>query len=234
MNWPLPLANLVLLAGAAFLAAEMIGKLAGKMEADGIVRVMSAAGMVLIIAAPFMHGQSGDTRAQPGNGIVSTVLLRNFSSGSPAAALTEDVRLAWESFRLPDDAQPNNNGTIGPFCCTGRTVTITRYDGVPVGYAYFYGWNGQAYMCGGRSVAPSIEILVSALSNLTDPNSESRQGSISFLAKEMSPGASRSARVGALEFKVTILQAKQVNFRGGTYFDMGSVAARLDASIPNR
>jgi hypothetical protein len=235
MDWLSPVNNIVLLAGVALRGAAMTGKLAGKIEPDRFGRLMPVAvGMVLIIAVSITHGQRDDTRTQPSKSSLSSNLLRNFSTGSPAAAaLTQDVRLRWESFRLPDDAQPNNNGNIGPFCCTGRTVTITGYDGVPVGYAYFYGWNGQAYMCGGRSVAPSIAILVSALSNLTDPKSESKQGSVSFLAKEMSPGTSRSARVGALEFKVTILQAKQVSFRGGTYFEMGSVVAQLDVSIPN-
>jgi hypothetical protein len=144
----------------------------------------------------------------------------------------ENVELQKDSFRFPEDGQPNNNGRIGPFCCTGRTVTIKKTDGNPVGYAYFYSWTGQAYNTSPKSsAAPSINILVSSLADLSDTNSPSQQGSISFLATEMLPGASRSARVGGLEFKVTILEATQVNLNGGTYFDMGSVKAQLDAAI---
>lgn len=154
------------------------------------------------------------------------------SSGAPRSPNAGNVELQKDSFRFPEDGQPNNNGRIGPFCCTGRTVTIKRTDGIPVGYAYFFGWNGQAYITSPKSsAAPEIKILVSSLADLSDPNSPSQQGSISFLAGEMSPGASRSARVGALEFKITILEAAQVNLHGATYFDMGSVKAQLDAAI---
>jgi len=155
------------------------------------------------------------------------------ASGSSDAGRidTDSVQLQRYSFRFPEEAQPNNNGSIGPFCCTGRTVTVRREDGGPVGYAYFFGWKGQAYRTSpDSSKAPDIQILVSGLANLADLNSESRGNAICFSAQEMSPGASRSARAGALEFKITILEATQLN--GGKYFDMGSVAAQLDVSVP--
>jgi len=82
---------------------------------------------------------------------------------------TEDVKLQKYSFRLPGDGQRNNNGSIGPFCCTGQTAIIRRADGIPVGYAYFFSWKGQAYKTGAdSSTAPDIQILVSALSDLAD------------------------------------------------------------------
>jgi len=146
---------------------------------------------------------------------------------------TDSVTLQRKSFRFPEEAQPNNNGSIGPFCCTGRTVTVRRADGGPVGYAYFFAWKGQAYKTSpNSSKAPDIQILVSGLANLADLHSESRGNAICFSAQEMSPGASRSARAGALDFKVTILEATQLN--GGKYFDMGSVAAQLDVSVPTQ
>ena len=127
------------------------------------------------------------------------------ASGSSGAGriVTDRVQLQRYSFRFREEAQPNSNGSIGPFCCTGRTVTVRREDGGPVGYAYFFGWKGQAYKTSpNSSKAPDIQILVSGLANLADLNSESRGNAICFSAQEMSPGASRSARAGLPRFLV--------------------------------
>jgi len=100
--------------------------------------------------------------------------------------------------RLPGDGAQNNNQAIGPFCCTGETLTIRRRDGKAAGYVYFYGWKGQTYTVGGnRSFAPDIEILVSGLADPTNPSSEQEKSSVYFVACDMVPGASRSATAGS-------------------------------------
>lgn len=136
------------------------------------------------------------------------------------------------SFKLPGDGIPNNNQQIGPFCCTGETVIVTRNDGNPVGYVYFYIWKGQAYNIGNnRSIASGIEILVSGLRDLSDLHSEQIKSSVYFAAEEMQIGNSRSTKAGELYYKVTITDVKLETSSNMTYFDMDSVAVKVDVSF---
>jgi hypothetical protein len=134
-------------------------------------------------------------------------------------------RLDRTRFYLPGDGIRNNNQRIGPFCCTGETAIVYTNRGYPAGYVYFFGWVGQSYNVGDTSIAPDIQILVSGLANLSKPTSQQLQNVISFRASEMRPGVSRSARAGSLYYTVTIERAK---IRDGNFFDMGSVAIRVD------
>ncbi|MCS6805585.1 MAG: hypothetical protein NZ823_10655 [Blastocatellia bacterium] len=136
------------------------------------------------------------------------------------------------SFRLPDEGVRNNNGYIGPFCCTGVTAIVKNKSNEPIGYVYFYGWEGQAYIVGAnRSIAPSIEIWVSGLADLSNILSRQEISKIYFAASEMSPGQSRSTIAGGLLYTATIEIANLELFNDSTYFDMGSVAVRMDVSI---
>lgn len=141
------------------------------------------------------------------------------------------VALRQASFHLPIDGKPNNNGFIGPFCCTGRTATVSTTDGRPVGYVYFFGWRGQAFSVGSTSFAPDLEILISGLTDLSDINSSMQKSSIVFPGSTMHPGASNSAKVGALNYSVTIEQVNTMELRGQIHFDMGTIAIRVDVSI---
>jgi hypothetical protein len=142
----------------------------------------------------------------------------------------EAMRLVRTSFRLPGDGVPNNNQSIGPFCCTGETLTVRRADGNAAGYVYFYSFEGGFNISSNRSGATSMEILVSGLANMANANSPQQQSSVRFLASEMKPGVTRSTRAGGFVFKVTVAQARLARGPSGVFYEMGSVVVRVDVS----
>lgn len=146
----------------------------------------------------------------------------------------EDVELGpsksrW-SFELPSEGTPNDNRSIGPFCCTGVTAVVVSDDGRELGYAYFFGWDGQAYQTEESAFAPDFAILLAAAIDLEDdtPPIELEQGEIAFTAGELVSGLSRSAQVGALYFTATIEHADVEAWSSGPMFNMGSLTVRLD------
>lgn len=134
------------------------------------------------------------------------------------------------SFELPGDGTPNDNGYVGPFCCTGETAVVKSDDGRELGYAYFYSWKGQAYLTGDdSSAAPDVAILVAGLQDLDAVPTEIEKGEITFTASELIAGTSRSAQAGGLELTVTVERAELLTGPGGTtMFDMGSLEVRVD------
>jgi hypothetical protein len=142
-----------------------------------------------------------------------------------------DASLVQSTFLLPDEATPNNNGAIGPFCCTGVTATIESIDGHPVGYAYFFSWKGQAYTgAQNHSYAPDVQVMVAGLEDVKDPKSALVQSAIALDASEMDNCAERSVKAGQLRFKLTLLDVTKAPNNPG-YFDMASLQARLDVSV---
>ncbi|MDC3962240.1 hypothetical protein [Polyangium jinanense] len=142
-----------------------------------------------------------------------------------------DPSLVQSTFLLPDEATPNNNDSIGPFCCTGVTATIESIDGHPVGYAYFFGWTGQAYNgAEGHSYAPGVQILIAGLEDVHDPHSALVESVIELDASEMDRCAERSVKAGQLRFTATILSVT-MKPNNPAYFDMQSLEARLDVSV---
>jgi hypothetical protein len=142
----------------------------------------------------------------------------------------EPSKSRW-SFELPSEGTPNDNGYIGPFCCTGVTAVVESDDGRELGYAYFYGWEGQAYLSGEESSsAPDFAISLAGLSDLDADAApvELEKGEIAFTAGELVSGLSRSAQVGALLFTATIEHVEVEQWSIGPMFDMGSLTVRLD------
>ncbi len=133
------------------------------------------------------------------------------------------------TFHLPDDGIPNNNGYIGPFCCTGRTATVITTDGRAVGYIYFYSWSGQAFNAGNTFYAPTAQILISGLTDLADSNSKMEKSSVEFFADNRAESR-KSARAGALTFTITLEKAETLVRGGQTYFDMPSIAVSVDTT----
>jgi len=153
------------------------------------------------------------------------------ATATPSPALQNDsptaneVQLRQTYFFFPGSGERNNNHSIGPFCCTGETATITSGDGQPLGYIYFFGWKGQAYNLKDTSAAPSVEILVSGLADLSNPCSPMKQASLVF-----QPGETRkTVRAGGLSFEVSI-EAQSLLLNNKRYFDMSSVHAAADVS----
>ncbi|MFO0591357.1 MAG: hypothetical protein U0441_27665 [Polyangiaceae bacterium] len=134
------------------------------------------------------------------------------------------------SFEMPEDGTPNNNGFVGPFCCTGKTAVVKADDGAELGYAYFYDWKGQAYLTGeDSSMAPDVTIHVAGLTDIVTPSKTLEKADISFTADELVAGTSRAAQAGALVFTVTVEHAELSTGPGDlTYFDMGSLTVRID------
>jgi len=151
---------------------------------------------------------------------------------SSVETTSEPGLLERTSFELPTDGADNNNGSIGPFCCTGHTVTVEATAGYPAGYVYFYGWKGQAYTSGASSFAPDVAIRIAGLADVHDPKSTMVESEIDFTADEMDIGAQKSGEAGQLEYTVTIDAVDLAPASGGVaYFDMGSLVVHVDVAV---
>lgn len=146
----------------------------------------------------------------------------------------EDVDLGpsksrW-SFELPSEGTPNDNGYIGPFCCTGVTAVVVSVDGRELGYGYFFIVKGQPYQTKNGAFAPDFAILLAAQTDLADatPPMEFAKGEIAFTAGELVSGLSRSADAGGLRFTATIEHADIEEWSLGPMFNMFTLTVRLD------
>lgn len=136
------------------------------------------------------------------------------------------------SFELPADGAPNDNAYIGPFCCTGHTVTVQATAGYPAGYVYFYTWKGQAYTNGTKSFAPDVSIEIAGLADVHDAKSPMVESEIDFTTSEMAIGAQKSGKAGQLEYTLTIDAVDLVPWSDSTeYFDMGSLVVHVDVAV---
>jgi hypothetical protein len=173
-----------------------------------------------------MHGSLPPTQAiPPGIAVNAPAGTREPTKDAPYTRRLGS--LARTRFRLPEDATPNNNGSIGPFCCTGRTATITTSDGRAVGYVYFFGWKGQALSQGNTSFVPDIEILVSGLADSQNPSSPMEKSSVVFTAYETAP-ATKLVKAGALTYSIQLLPSQTLAQGGQVYFDMSLVRAQFE------
>ena len=124
--------------------------------------------------------------------------------------------------------QSNNNSTIGDFCCTGQTITISNYAGMPLGYAYFFNWNGDAYnLPDGTSIAPNFEIGISGADNLEGTGTRTIS-KVFFPYYDNVIGATKTVKIGKLEYKVKILEiAYPAGMYNSTHFLMGSLKVEV-------
>ena len=146
------------------------------------------------------------------------------------APVTAQISLDREYFALPADAEPNNNGDIGPFCCTGRTAIVRASDGHPVAYVYYYDFPGGGLTVGNTSYASELALLVSAAIDPADPTSAHEQARIAFRADEMRYGFSRTVRCGGLYFTGTIGRVSLERIDGQIRYDMQAVPMRVVVS----
>ncbi len=177
----------------------------------------------------------------PGNNTNPVVVSPGPSPGSgaqggtaPPAAKGDGTNpsvfvLGKRSFEFPGDGQRNNNLSIGPFCCTGETATVTKTDGTAVGYIYYYGFEDAVNLPGGGSAARIIRVLVSGEAN-DQPDAQQVQNSVAFAAGDAVAGATRSVTVGLLTYTATLTRAP---LNGGR-FDMGAfaVTVKVDPAGP--
>ena len=100
----------------------------------------------------------------PGIYTVTAVVSNKSKSTTQRTVIT--VHKANWSFVFPGGGQRNNNATIGDFCCTGETMTLLNQNNKPLGYAYFFSWDGQAYNLPPSSIAPNFRIFLSGTTDL--------------------------------------------------------------------
>jgi len=147
------------------------------------------------------------------------------------AATVDQVALERTSYRFPEDGIPMNNAQVGPFCCTGNVVIVRSTDGNPVGYVYFFAWEGQAYNVGGDSIVPDFAILVSGPRQQGDTNSEQIQSRIAFSAGQLNP-QSAWVQAGVLQYRATVLDFRlERGPDSNPYFRMGSIKVRIDVRL---
>ncbi|MGC5809910.1 hypothetical protein, partial [Ralstonia pseudosolanacearum] len=119
--------------------------------------------------------------------------------------------LARTNFVLPGDGTKNDNRAIGPFCCTGETVTVQSSSGVPLGYIYFYSFDGGYNLSefgNARSAATAIKILVSGAENLDAPESSQVKDQVFFPAGNTHIGSTGSVVVGHLRYTFNVTKAE--------------------------
>jgi hypothetical protein len=150
--------------------------------------------------------------------------------GSPNDAAPSLI--ANPSIALPADATPNDNGPIGPFCCTGSTATVRSPDGQALGYVYFFNFPGGGFQTSPTtSYAATLGVMISGVQNINDPSSPQVQSEVDFSGASLSQGASRSAQAGALLYLVTITHVDVEAINGESCFNMGTITAEVEVSV---
>jgi hypothetical protein len=131
-------------------------------------------------------------------------------------------------FELPADGQPNQNHSIGPFCCTGVTATVRGPGGQAIGYIYFFGFD-QGVQIGPNAYAMQASILISGAVDLAQPSNQT-QSEVDFQSSEMAVGVAKSGSAGALTFAVTVAAVDIVQFDGQPHYDMGTFRVSVDVT----
>jgi len=112
-------------------------------------------------------------------------------------------------FTFPGPGRRNENQQIGDFCCTGETATVLNPNNVPLGYIYFYDFEGGMNLGNGRSSASKLKILLSGTQNINDAGASRAIDEIDFSGAELRPGAVKYKTIGALTYKVVILSVQK-------------------------
>ena len=143
-----------------------------------------------------------------------------------------DVVLEKSSYKLSEDGIRLQNSSLGPFCCTGSGIVIRTDVGDPIGYAYFFTWDGQAKIIDNiRSIVPDQDVLVSGAANLDDLlGSNQIEGRIEFDAQNPSI-TSGWIRVGVLEYRAVLIDFDLDRLDDKPYFKMGSLDIRLNVRL---
>ena len=136
--------------------------------------------------------------------------------------------LAKTHFVFPKDAERNHNRAIGPFCCTGRTLSIEHKDhDKPVGYVYYFSWGGgQAYNRGGGKYAvfPRLEMLVAGAHEYKadNPHPPLMKTSVVFPANKASFDREFKVKAGCVLYTFSNLRAELVSLEGKSGMYIGS------------
>jgi len=163
----------------------------------------------------YQQSQSGPAASAPGG-----------QPAGPAGPANPQLALSKQVFTFPGDGASNNGNSIGPFCCTGVTATVTKPDGTPIGYIYFPDIGDAVNTPGGFAAAGKVGVNVSAESSDT-PNAPQVQNELAFDAASSNVGAVRTATVGPLTYTAT-LRGATLYLNGGSRFVMSSVAIEVD------
>lgn len=131
-------------------------------------------------------------------------------------------------FKYPDDAERNGNRHIGPFCCTGETLTIRGKNNTKLGYVYFFGWGGQAYNTNKGAVFPSMEILVAGVRGEQDGSLHKTR--ILIPASEDSLKKRFHVKVGCVSYVFSDVKAKLTPYKNTLYFSGFPKSINIDVN----
>lgn len=143
--------------------------------------------------------------------------------------------LAASHFRVPDDAERNENQTIGPFCCTGSTLTVRHVDGYAVGYLHFFFWDGNAFNLDDFAIFPNLVIDVAGLQDVGDSTSLLVMSQVTISPESNVLQLRFPVTAGALSYTLRLTQAELYPFDDGrTYFKGSTLALAADVSVQLR
>ena len=178
------------------------------------------------------------TLQDPASAAAGSDTGKSDATGGPASAATPPaspdatkVVLARTTFVLPGDGAKNNNQSIGPFCCTGETVTVQSSSGSPLGYVYFYDFDGGYNVSGNRSAAKTIKILVSGPTDLSAPEGSQVKDQVAFAAAGTHVGSSGTVVVGHLRYRFTVTQDQPYVGLGFPAIMMDGFGVAMDVAL---
>ena len=160
------------------------------------------------------------------------------ATGNPASAVAPpatgdatQAALSRTTFVLPGDGTKNNNQSIGPFCCTGETVTVRSTTGSALGYVYFYDFDGGYNVAGNQSATKTIKILVSGPADLAAPDASQVKDQVAFAAASTHVGSSGTVVVGHLRYRFTVTQAQPYAGLGFPAILMDGFGVSMDVAL---
>lgn len=166
-----------------------------------------------------MANPSPRAYTMPMLGAIGVALVLLLGSGCASLGSKGGDPFQKSSFVLPADGVRNDNKMIGPFCCTGRTITVQDRRGRPVGYVYFFAWEGQAYNVGpAASIFPSVKVLLAGLQDLSDPASPLVESSVLINPERDYSRGAFAAVAGAIVYRLRPLKWEVVEGPGGRLY----------------
>ena len=226
---------------AALALALLVVGCGGKLEQD--VKELAPGGAASGGAAGRSQGGSGGQPGGAGHGgwagspegagnadVAGAGGAAGATGGAAGAAGAAPKCIHEPTVTFPTGGVPNDNQFIGPFCCTGRTATVTRWDGIPVGYVYYFNF-GDAYQLTKDFGITELDVLVSAVPHLWETGAQMERSSLPFLVENVAVGATSTTTVGALVYTATVEHVDISSEAGLPLILASTFVVRLDVQV---
>lgn len=141
--------------------------------------------------------------------------------------------LEYQKYNVLKDAVSNQSRTIGPYCCTGKTLTIKSKNTDPIGYIHTFSWQGKSYKTQNGKAYSKLEILVSGIERADNPQPEIVQSSLLISADQVSSKQLYKVTVGCVSYHFYDLKVKVISDKNGknSYFNGFPSDLKVDVSI---